>query len=325
MDELYEAAQRILNEYRQQHILNGAEYHPIVWPELAAKEFELEWLVEGLWPTPRHIHLFAAHKTGKSLVSLHIAVSLATGRDAFTGESIPTHVVTYIDREMTEQDLQERLFDMGLHNEMEDGTLDNLKYHLYPNIGFLDTPEGANNLWQIVERDGSDVVILDTLARVVRGDENSNDTYRNFYNCTGAMLKAHNVALMRLDHEGHQPGHSRGASSKADDVDLVYRLKTVEGGWVLEMQLSRVAYVRKTLTIAMGTDLLTFTSRDTQAYPAGTLDKVKELDSLDCPEGLSVRKTADWLRNNGHSKGRNDVLSAAIKFRNNRVDIPGLQ
>ena len=35
--------------------------------------------------------------------------------------------------------------------------------------------------------------------------------------------------MLRLDHEGHQTGHSRGASSKADDVDLVYHLKEVDG------------------------------------------------------------------------------------------------
>src|SRR5580765_1471224 len=148
------------------------EYNPVIWPELANEEFELVWLVEGLWPTGKHLHLFAAHKTGKSLVSLHMAVNLAMGRDPFTGAVIEPHDVTYIDREMTRQDLQERLFDMGLTTAMNTGQLDRLHYHFYPNIGYLDTPEGGSRLMQWVEKDGSDVVIIDTLSRVVKGEEN---------------------------------------------------------------------------------------------------------------------------------------------------------
>jgi len=330
MDELYEAAQRAFREYQASLSLNGSgdtapEYNPVIWAELARKEFELEWLVDGLWPTGRHLHLFAAHKTGKSLVSLHIAVSLAMGKDPFTGADIPAHDVTYIDREMTEQDLQERLFDMGLTKAMEAGLLDRLHYHLYPNIGYLDTMEGASKLWQWVEKDNSDVVILDTLARVVKGEENSNDTYRNFYNCTGAMLKAHGIAMLRLDHEGHQKGHSRGASSKADDVDLVYRLKAVDGGLMLEMQFARIAYVKKSLTINLGTDILTFTSTEHRAWPAGTVERVKELDSMGLPEGLSVRKAQAWLREHDQTPGKTELLTAALRYRNERFEIPGLE
>ena len=326
MDELYEAAQRILREYQQTHNLGPEpEYNPVIWSQLVNEEFELEWLVEGLWPTGKHLHLFAAHKTGKSLWSLHVAVSLAMGRDPFTGAVIPIHDVTYIDREMTRQDLQERLFDMGLSQAMKTGELDPLHYHFYPNIGYLDTVEGGMKLMQWVQKDNSDVVILDTLSRVVKGEENSNDTYKNFYNCTGSLLKANGVALLRLDHEGHQQGHSRGASSKADDVDLVYRLKTVDSGLVLEMQFARIAYVKKTLTINVGTDLLTFTSTDHQSWPAGTMERVKQLDALDVPTGLSFRKTQRWLREHGHSVGKNEVLTSAIKYRTQRLDIPGLE
>lgn len=325
MDELYEAAQRILNEYQQQHSVDGNEYDPVLWEGLTVEEFELEWLVDGLWPTGKHLHLFAAHKTGKSLVSLHMAVSIAMGRDPFTGVEVKPHDVTYIDWEMTRQDLQERLFDMGLMEAMKSGALNRLHYHLYPPLGYLDTVEGGNKLMQWVHKDGSDVVILDTLARLVKGEENSNDTYKNFYNCTGALLKSNGIAMLRLDHEGHQAGHSRGASSKADDVDLVYHLKVVDAGLSLEMKFARIAYVKKSMVLIQGADPLGFTSHHGKAWPAGTVERAKELDMLNCPDGLSFRKTQMWLRDNEHKVGNNEVLSAAIRYRNERVDIPGLE
>lgn len=302
------------------------EYNPVIWPELANEEFELVWLVDGLWPAGKHLHLFAAHKTGKSLVSLHIAVSLAMGRDPFSGVIIDPHHVTYIDKEMTRQDLQERLFDMGLTDAMNNGLLDKLHYHFYPNIGYLDTVEGGSRLMQWVEKDGSDVVIIDTLARVVKGEENSNDTYKNFFNCTGALLKSSGVAMLRLDHEGHQSGHSRGASSKADDVDLVYYLKAVDEGLCLEMKFARIAYVRKTMTLLMDRDgVLSFRTTAQLSVPAGTKDRAIELEALGMPSGLSVRKAQKWLRENGHVPGNTQVLTAAIKYRNERLLIPGVE
>jgi len=308
----------------RQETLNGElEYDPVKWSQLADEEFELVWLVEGLWPAGKHLHLFAAHKTGKSLVSLYIAVNLAMGRDPFSGGSIPAHDVTYIDREMTRQDLQERLFDMGLTNAMRNGELDRLHYHFYPNIGYLDTVDGGMRLMQWIQKDGSDVVIIDTLARVVKGEENSNDTYKNFFNYTGAVLKANNIAMLRLDHEGHQAGHSRGASSKADDVDLVYYLKAVDSGLQLEMKFARISYVKKTINLTIGTDLLGFTGNTNMSWPAGTKERANELDSLGVPAGLTFRKTQKWLRENNLPVGRNEVLTAAIKYRNQTPVIPG--
>lgn len=309
---------------RQQDLI-APDYNPVIWKELADEDFELLWLVDGFWPAGKHVHLFAAHKTGKSLVSLHMAVSLAMGRDAFTGTAIVPHDVTYIDKEMTRQDLQERLFDMGLMNAMQNGSLDKLHYHFYPNIGYLDTMEGGSKLMQWVEKDSSDVVIIDTLSRVVKGEENSNDTYKNFYNYTGALLKANGVGMLRLDHEGLAGGRSRGATSKADDVDLVYHLKAVEGGLSLEMKLARVAYVKKLITLTQGTDLLSFTESDSKSWPSGTIEKARELDALGVPDALSIRKVQRWLRENGHTPGRTEVLSAAIKYRNERVVMPGLE
>jgi hypothetical protein len=83
--------------------------------------------------------------------------------------------------------------------------------------------------------------------------------------------------------------------------------------------------VKKTLTIVLGTDLLTFTTSESKGWPAGTLEKVRELDNLGCPDGLSVRKTQKWLRDNDHVPGRTEVLLAAIKYRIERVEMPGLQ
>ena len=322
--DIYETALRIIHESQQQ--LNGhAPFIQVNWAELAVEETELEWLVEGFWPASSHVHLFAGHKTGKSLLTLHTAVQIALGLDAFNGGKINPHDVVYIDREMTRADIRERLFDMGMKSAMLSGALERLHYYFYPSVGYLDTPEGGHNVMELVKECGSDVVIIDTLSRVVKGDENSNDTYRNFYNYTGALLKSEGIALLRLDHEGHQTGHSRGASSKGDDVDLVYHLKPTDSGLDLVMKASRVDYVKHEINLQQGLDTLGFSETVHGGWPEGTKDKVKELDSLGIPEGSSFRKTKSLLREHGHLPGKSTVLLAAIRYRKERVDIPGLQ
>ena len=54
----------------------------------------------------------------------------------------------------------------------------------------MDTELGGLETLAMMQHYESTVLILDTLSRVVRGEENSNDTYRNFYAYTGRLLKA---------------------------------------------------------------------------------------------------------------------------------------
>ena len=74
------------------------------------------------------------------------------------------------------------------------------------------------------------VVIIDTIGRAVHGKENDNDTIMDFYRHAGAVLKAHGVTWVRLDHTGHEGEHARGGSAKADDVDVVWQHERTDAG-----------------------------------------------------------------------------------------------
>lgn len=295
----------------------------IDWPTLADATYELDWLVEGLWPTGKHLALFAAHKTGKSLLSLHIACSIALGVDAFTGTAITPHDVLYLDKEMSETDIQERMLDMGHYKAMKAGDLKRLHYALHPVIAPMDTPEGGRQLLAYAQNVGATVVIIDTLSRVVQGDENASDTYKAFYANTGWLLKANGIALMRLDHEGHSGGKMRGSSAKGDDIDIAFRLVEIDGGYQFVRNLSRVGYVSATVTVTKGEEPLSFTipNRGGISFLVGTPEKAKELRDLGVPLGLSVRATQRWLRERGMTPGKTAVLADAIKYRNDREEI----
>jgi len=92
--------------------------------------------------------------------------------------------------------------------------------------------------------------VIDTLGRVVQGDENSADTVRAFYRHSGALLKSKGITTVRLDHEGKDSSSgARGSSAKGDDIDLAWRLTNIRGKITLTRQLSRLNWVPSSVSI----------------------------------------------------------------------------
>lgn len=290
---------------------------PVDWEALFKRESNTEWLVPEIWPVGRQVHLHAKRKTGKSLITLWMACCLAVGRDPFSNDPIRPVVVAYLDYEMTEDDLLERVEQMGftaeqLHNR--------LFYFLHPAIPMLDTATGGEALMETLTAYGVEAVIIDTLSRVVAGEENSNDTYINFYKRTGQLLKAAGIAMLRLDHEGHESGRSRGASAKADDVDLVWQLRAIDGGgFQFVRKAARIAWIPETVSIAKAEDSSLCFQRTGDAWIAGTLEKVHELDACDVPTDASRRTASQMLKDGGYMPGKTAVLVSALRYRQRRL------
>lgn len=302
---------------------NGTRIPEVDLLELRARDFNYDWLIEKWWPESTQLHVFAQPKTGKSLLSLWIAANLAIGRDPFTWESTKRQQVLYLDYEMTDKDLADRLDDMGFDFGELSGWL---HYCLYPQIAPMDTAAGGRALIENAKAYDSNVVIIDTLARVVKGEENSNDTYRNFYNHTGQYLRSEGIALLRLDHAGHQPGKSRGASSKADDVDLVYSLERRDSsdgkpGYRLTRTHARVGNVSETVELVLNDDPLSIKSTQMRSWNSVALGIARELDRLGAPVSITKNAAISLLKESGYANRRGTVVLEAIRYRKSTDDL----
>jgi AAA domain len=284
------------------------------WQELYAQEMREDWLVRGVWPVGRQIHLHAERKMGKSLVALWMAANIANGIDPFSGERFEPVNIAYLDYEMTPADLRERLEDMGF----TPATLKNLHYFLHPTLPKLDTELGGQRLMELLAWYECKAVVIDTVSRVIEGDENSNDTYIKMFNFTGSYLKAAQISLLRLDHEGHLNGRSRGASAKADDVDLVWQLKASDEGYALNCMHSRINSTSGTIAIKRQLEPTLSFSRAAEMWPAGVKDKANELDMCNVPIDATKTTASKILKENGYVGGRSEVLNAALRFRKSR-------
>lgn len=279
---------------------------------------DIDWLVEDLWPLGRSIHVHAQRKAGKSLNSLYMACMIALGRDPYTGERIPPRKVGYWDFEMTLDDFVERLTDMGFDPVALSLMLN---YYQMSALPPLDTAQGGQHLLEQAIAMGEEVIFIDTMSRVISGDENSSDTYINFYRFTGAPLKAAGISMCRLDHEGHEGGRSRGSSAKADDVDIVWQLVPTDDGVSFLKKASRINWVPDKLVVRKSDEPLAY-SRANGSWPDGTKEKAAELDRLDAPTDISRRNAAIMLKDAGITVGKTIVLNAAIKYRKQRMVFP---
>jgi hypothetical protein len=300
-----------------------AVFPALDWHALWADDSEEEWILEPLLPARRLVALYSAPKVGKSLLMLELAVGVCRGA-LLLGYQVPRPFrVLYVDFENDPKgDVRARLQAMGYGPD----DLGNLHYLSFPTLAALDSPEGGEQLLAAVDAYGAEVVVIDTVSRAVRGDENANDTWLGFYRHTGLALKQAGVALIRLDHSGKDElKGQRGGSAKSGDVDAVWRLrKETETVLSLECDAARVPIPVGERHIVLERVTEPRLRHVVKAAGAASLGKVhrddlvKWLDENGYPDGLSVRDSAAALRDAGH-RFTDGILRQACRERRQRV------
>lgn len=283
----------------------------------AADHVDEEWLADPVIPARRSVSIYAPGGTGKSLLALHIAASLACGRSCLGRPERPPVHVLYLDYEMTPDDLSERLQAMGYGPNVD---MSHLHYALLPSLSPLDTDAGGAQVHRIAQAVAAELVVVDTYARAVEGDENEADTVRAFYRHTGSRIKAAGIALVRVDHTGKDPEKgARGSSAKRDDVDVAWRLEPLDGGPRLRAEKRRMAWVPELVHLVMDdTADLTYRVRPgTEGWPADMRLVLADMKAagidLEANPKLSIRAVDEAMRVKGRGHRRQSV-SAAVKF-----------
>ena len=156
---------------------------PINWPAFAATEHKVaDWLAEPVLPRGKLTMIYSTGGAGKSLLGLELGAKVALGQAVIDRpESDPLSVV-YIDGEMTESDLADRLRSMNI-NAVE---LVNLHYYLLQALPPLDTLEGGMALLEICRAHKAEICIIDPLVYMIEGDENESGPIKNMGRFTDA-------------------------------------------------------------------------------------------------------------------------------------------
>ena len=290
----------------------------IDWHELWADETQEEWIIEPILPARRLISLYSPPKVGKSLLMLEMAAAVACGRPMFGyGDAPEPTVVLYVDFENDPRgDIRERLRAMRYGPD----DLGNLKVLSFPTMATLDSEQGSQELMAAVDVYRAKVVIIDTVSRAIKGDENENDTWLNFYRHTGLKMKQAGISLIRLDHTGKDEAKGqRGGSAKSGDVDAVWRLSRVAGDiYQLTCEANRFEIAQKQLTVTRMADPLRHVVDPLGIAGRATLKReaaraILEEQGIDMHMGGRAAWTA--IRNRPKDVSQNAVISAQAQRR----------
>ncbi len=215
----------------------------IDWRDLFTKpRTPVHWYARPVVAHGRVTLLYSPGKTGKSLIAMEIAAAAAIGAPVLGSEAAEPVSVVYIDQEMTPEDWHDRLVDMGYGPDH----IDQLEQHLHlaqlqawpP----MDTPLGGSAVFGEVAKHQAQLVVIDTASKVIKGEENSNDTHAAFYRSTVVPLKRLGCGVLVLDHTGKDVDRgARGGSAKTDNVDLAFELLT-RGRDLLSLRCSHARF-----------------------------------------------------------------------------------
>lgn len=279
-----------------------------------------EWVIDGFLPAGASIAVVGKAGGGKSLLTLAAAISVAAGRIRFAGLIIPKpRSVLYVDTENTEDDIYERVTDLGITRGTD---LHRLHFLHLPALPPLDRDDGGRELAAIIrayDLQRGDVVVLDSTQRVTQGPENDADTWRAFYRATGQGLKRAGLSVIRTDNTGKDESRGgRGSSGKRDDVDV---------SWILTTEGDRGQYLTLHPEKARIPDVHPITL-ERVARPDGTIGYttakdprqieitalVAVLDGLGLASDAGVRPARDALKTAGE-RVANDILRDAVRAR----------
>jgi hypothetical protein len=185
----------------------------------------------------------------------------------------------------------------------------------------LDTQEGGAHLAALAEKYSPALVTLDTISRLVEGDENAATTYLQLYRCSMTPLKARKITVLRIDHAGKDTGRGqRGSSAKSGDVDLVWRLSRESDEFlILEREKSRNGHGEPLVCLQVFDDPnLRFEVDACSLVDGQVLELAKRLDrygaALNC-----TRESAEALLHEYNVGARHEKVSAALKYRRDQA------
>lgn len=271
---------------------------------------DITWLKEDFLEAGTLNCLFSKPGVGKSLISLELAIEVVKA-----GKT-----VMYMDDENRAADIVDRLRSFGC-------TPAELRERLFifnfQNLPPLDTEAGGEHLDALAGDRKPDLVILDTISRMIKGSENDADTYIQLYRCSLTRLKARKIAVLRLDHVGKDSARGqRGSSAKESDADVLWHLtRDGESTFTLECEKSRSGHIPYGTLINLKRlyEPLRHIWDVHIDIPLSRFEGVmRQMDILGISPSLGRDKVRKIFSDNGVVGVRNDQLQAAIVERRNR-------
>ena len=182
------------------------------------------WLVKGLIPQRSFGVLYGAPDSFKSFTAIDIACSIATGKK-YRGNTTKKGAVIYIAAE-GQQGVAKRVKAWELKNNQQAKNL----WTIGSNLS-LSTPAYRKDLIEMIkqieeqEETKVELIVIDTLARCMDGDENSSTDMGKFVNACDSLKEATDSSILCIHHAGKDVNKgARGSNTLLAAVDYEFKM-----------------------------------------------------------------------------------------------------
>lgn len=166
-----------------------------------------KWLVENLVPSNGITCISGKPKAGKSIFTLYLAISIATGKSLLNKYDLETCPVLFISKEDPQRLLKERINALSLTKDLP-------LYFCTDTKLFLDSEEYIEELQRIIQEKNIKVLIFDSFRRIFKGEENSSQVISEVHNQFKTLLKNEELSIIFIHHHGKEGFFKRDYGDK---------------------------------------------------------------------------------------------------------------
>lgn len=158
------------------------------------------WLVSKLVPRDSPCFLAGDPKVGKTWIALDLAISVAMGEPWLGRFEVEKSRVLVLTLEDSQAIVRQRLWQLARSRELDPHDLDGWLAVDAEGPFYFDDSESLKTMTRTLEDFRPDLVIVDSLARSFRGDENSKKDVGEFTRPWTRLCREHETAVIVIHH-----------------------------------------------------------------------------------------------------------------------------
>lgn len=265
------------------------------------------WLIEGLIPCDSASIISAQANLGKTWLLMDLAIAIAQGSEWMNYFPVQKGKVLYIDEESNRHLVKERMNRLLAGRNLSSHDLE-IGLFVAPNPLYLrfDNVHSLKALDVVLEGFQPDVVIVDSLIRVHRANENSSTEMAAVFANVKERVNRYNCSFIFADHEGKPTEYNRsagdrlrGTSEKRCFVDALLPLSKSGNNLVLIHDKARNS-------AKLGRFEITFShSEDSSTI---TCAKMEATESRATKKEQVETAIIEWLQSHNEWKSREEII-----------------
>ncbi len=198
----------------------------------------VEWIIEGIIAQGDRVVLYGEFGSMKSWLLLDMGIHIAAGQCWLNEFNVPEPKrVLFIDEEMNVRTLHRRIRRLGDGMDIQ---TENIPFMAMSQVGVTFDEGGANSLLDALRRSNfdPDIVIIETLRRVMRGSENEAEAVSAFWRNVEPLRQAGKTIVishhMRKPSADSRSNENRNRASGSTDIlagaDTGFAIQRQRGG-----------------------------------------------------------------------------------------------